>query len=419
MNDSDEIQLGDDEIELDFMDEEEVEAKDDELIKQKETEPIDLRQSLLAAKEALPTPDLAKIDDIFAHFAQTEKKKTTTPKLVWGPMSYEWLLPHPHRNIYVPYRWAVPPQPHFSKSFRKALTLFQNSCNATREIARLEVAKGKVSVYMAEHTKEELQSVQIGCPTGVPIKFWAQRYRLWQKFDEGVKMVGKESWFSVTPQWIAQHVAWRCTGAETIVDAFCGAGGNSICFAKICDNVLSIDINPDAVSVCEHNAKIYGVHERMQFQVGNFFKILPQLQDSEFMKGQQVLFLGPPWGGDNYAKGIYDISNMGSGINLFELLPKIRKLLPEVSIAICLPKNCDYVQLTKLRELVGPIHFEIEQHLIYGKCKMWTLYLGSMFAKCPGSDEEMWQVFTDFQKDSRAVSNTFLCADDDSTTRAT
>ena len=42
------------------------------------------------------------------------------------------------------------------------------------------------------------------------------------------------SWFSVTPEQIARHVADRCR-ADVIVDAFCGAGGNAIQFASTCE----------------------------------------------------------------------------------------------------------------------------------------------------------------------------------------
>jgi trimethylguanosine synthase len=42
-----------------------------------------------------------------------------------------------------------------------------------------------------------------------------------------------ESWFSVTPEKIAEHIAHRCQ-TDTIVDAFCGVGGNSIQFALTC-----------------------------------------------------------------------------------------------------------------------------------------------------------------------------------------
>ena len=38
-------------------------------------------------------------------------------------------------------------------------------------------------------------------------KYWAQRYRLF--YDEGVRL-DPESWYSVTPEKIAQHIAERC-----------------------------------------------------------------------------------------------------------------------------------------------------------------------------------------------------------------
>ena len=40
-------------------------------------------------------------------------------------------------------------------------------------------------------------------------KYWAQRYRLFSLYDEGVKL-DHESWYSVTPEKIAQHIAERC-----------------------------------------------------------------------------------------------------------------------------------------------------------------------------------------------------------------
>lgn len=42
-----------------------------------------------------------------------------------------------------------------------------------------------------------------------------------------------ESWFSVTPERIAKHIAERCA-CGVMVDAFCGAGGNAIQFASVC-----------------------------------------------------------------------------------------------------------------------------------------------------------------------------------------
>ena len=57
-------------------------------------------------------------------------------------------------------------------------------------------------------------------------KYWKQRYRFFSKFDDGIQL-DKESWFSVTPEAIAAHIAERCQ-CDIIVDAFCGVGGNTI-----------------------------------------------------------------------------------------------------------------------------------------------------------------------------------------------
>ena len=39
-------------------------------------------------------------------------------------------------------------------------------------------------------------------------RYWAQRKRLFSKFDAGVQLDG-ESWYSVTPEAIANHIATR------------------------------------------------------------------------------------------------------------------------------------------------------------------------------------------------------------------
>jgi methylase of polypeptide subunit release factors len=43
----------------------------------------------------------------------------------------------------------------------------------------------------------------------VHAKYWDQRYRLFSRFDKGVRM-DAESWYSVTPESIAQHIAQHC-----------------------------------------------------------------------------------------------------------------------------------------------------------------------------------------------------------------
>ncbi len=41
-------------------------------------------------------------------------------------------------------------------------------------------------------------------------KYWAQRKRFFSKFDDGIQL-DKESWYSVTPEAIANHIAKRMT----------------------------------------------------------------------------------------------------------------------------------------------------------------------------------------------------------------
>lgn len=43
-----------------------------------------------------------------------------------------------------------------------------------------------------------------------------------------------ESWYSVTPEKVSKHIAERCQ-CDVVVDACCGAGGNSIQFAFTCE----------------------------------------------------------------------------------------------------------------------------------------------------------------------------------------
>lgn len=108
-------------------------------------------------------------------------------------------------------------------------------------------------------------------------KYWAQRKRLFRKYDEGI-LLDEESWFSVTPEVIADHIAGRMkqlsnrisraesTGKSTgciVLDAFCGCGGNAISFAKRPGNeislVIAVDKDREKLRMAANNASIYGV----------------------------------------------------------------------------------------------------------------------------------------------------------------
>ncbi|CAI6367177.1 unnamed protein product [Macrosiphum euphorbiae] len=76
----------------------------------------------------------------------------------------------------------------------------------------------------------------------------------------------EESWYSVTPEIISVHIAERCS-CHLLIDPFCGGGSNVIQFAKTCELVIAIDIDPKKIE-----------------------RAPPTL------KGD-VVFLSPPWGG--------------------------------------------------------------------------------------------------------------------------
>lgn len=72
-------------------------------------------------------------------------------------------------------------------------------------------------------------------------KYWYKRYYFFEKYDQGIRL-DKQAWFSVTPQAVAEHVAARLKGDHTVLDGFCGAGGDSIQLSKTCKHVIANDI---------------------------------------------------------------------------------------------------------------------------------------------------------------------------------
>ncbi|XP_034038247.1 trimethylguanosine synthase [Thalassophryne amazonica] len=204
-------------------------------------------------------------------------------------------------------------------------------------------------------------------------KYWAQRYRLFSRFDEGIKL-DREGWFSVTPERIAEHIALRVrhsfSDAHLVIDAFCGVGGNAIQFALTGMRVLAIDINPVRLDLARHNATVYGVADRIDFLQGDFLVLAPSLR-------ADVVFLSPPWGGPDYMTAeVFDIRTMMEldGIEIFRLA----KLISD-NVVYFLPRNADMHQIASLGGLGGRV--EVEQNFLNSKLKTITAYFGTLI-KC-------------------------------------
>eukprot|EP00494_Astrolonche_serrata_P004961 UN04976 len=177
-------------------------------------------------------------------------------------------------HILYPQCYHETKQPHWvyedkSATFCKALKAFEQSMNISREIERLMSQVIYNGLYMAENSTKEVDNLQLETPENVPIKFWAQRYRLFSKFDMGIKITSAESWYSVTPEKISIHHANRVPNHYTVIDCFCGVGGNAIAFAEN-NKVIAIDINKTSLEACQHNAKIYDCENNIEFICGDF-----------------------------------------------------------------------------------------------------------------------------------------------------
>ncbi|XP_043502074.1 trimethylguanosine synthase [Polistes fuscatus] len=202
------------------------------------------------------------------------------------------------------------------------------------------------------------------------MKYWIKRYHLFSKFDQGIKL-DRESWFSVTPEKVAEHIAERCK-CDTIIDAFCGAGGNAIQFAFTCERVIAIDIDPTKIELARNNARIYGVEDRIEFIIANFFDIAPKLI-------ADVVFLSPPWGGPGYTKNeTYDLDSIMQPIGGIQLFKIARKITDHV--AYFLPRNVDTMQIAMLAGEGSGV--EVEQNFLDRKLIALTAYYGELPRDC-------------------------------------
>lgn len=197
-------------------------------------------------------------------------------------------------------------------------------------------------------------------------KYYFKRFGLFSRYEDGIKL-DRESWFSVTPEEIAKDIAERCR-CDTIIDAFCGAGSNAIQFAFTCERVIAIDIDPNKIKIARHNAGIYGVDDRIEFIIGDFLQLAPQLV-------ADVVFLSPPWGGPDYIKRkVFDLESIIPPIGGKSIFEAARSITQHV--AYYLPRNSDPLQIIMLAEKYDKV--EIQQNMFNGKLTACTAYYGEL-----------------------------------------
>ncbi|AMD21136.1 HEL145Cp [Eremothecium sinecaudum] len=222
-------------------------------------------------------------------------------------------------------------------------------------------------------------------------KFWNRRKSLFSLVDKGNIYLTDELWYSVTPEVMAKFIAKFIKAcipeATTVLDVFCGGGGNSIQFAKVFDKVYGVDLNLDHLYCTYKNAQAYNVIDRIWLKYGDWVEIAKKgrFQDVKI----DCIFASPPWGGPEYLKQEkFDLEKSLIPVPLSDALASFFKLCSNV--VMFLPKNSDLAQLSEITaRLLGP---DAKCKVLYMKKEGWLqglmCFWGKAFYEYPTSDAE-------------------------------
>ena len=100
-----------------------------------------------------------------------------------------------------------------------------------------------------------------------------------------------EARMSLTPDALAHAIGKRAIqrGLTTVIDTTCGGGGNAIGFARAGCTVTAIEPVASRLNDARHNARAYGVADRIRFTHGFAEAVVPDLHGN-------LAFIDPPWG---------------------------------------------------------------------------------------------------------------------------
>lgn len=197
------------------------------------------------------------------------------------------------------------------------------------------IGKGSLRIFARfQHfdVRRNVSNKQTDKPKDVEDELWQERYLLFSKFDEGIKL-DESAWSVTTHERIAKKIAQTCS-ANVVIDAFCGVGGNTIQFARKY-KVIAVDIDCHKLDMAEHNSKIYSVHDNIEFVQGDFLEVADNFRGD-------VTFLAP------------DMQFMPSGFDIFcHYSPPIRDTVRAAlkcsdHLMLYLPPNFDPEQIAQL-----------------------------------------------------------------------
>lgn len=196
------------------------------------------------------------------------------------------------------------------------------------------------------------------CPFGAHLqKYWNRRYDLFSRFDEGIQ-IDEIGLYSATPEKIALEQAKKMN-CKTIVDGFCGVGGNTIAFARAGMKVTAIEKDKTRFGMARHNAEVYGVADKIIFILGNFLIEAPKIK-------AEGVFIDLEWGGPEY-KNLekFKLSDFRpDGNDILKLAFKHFK-----KVALKIPDNFDNSEFEKFGR-----PYETEDNAMYSRIIFRTIY---------------------------------------------
>lgn len=173
-----------------------------------------------------------------------------------------------------------------------------------------------------------------------PCPFGASLQRYWNRLSEQERRMklDVQALYSLVIQEMAAHTA-AVTPGDVVVDAFCGAGGSAIGFARAGKRVTAIELDGDRLEMARYNAALFGVADRITFIEGDAVRLLPTLK-------ADTVYLAPPWGGPDYTKlSLFTFDHFEpNGNRLMELA-----LQHFTHVALQVPKNFDLNECKRYR----------------------------------------------------------------------
>ncbi|XP_025422198.1 uncharacterized protein LOC112691931 isoform X2 [Sipha flava] len=198
-------------------------------------------------------------------------------------------------------------------------------------------------------------------------EYWVRRFTLFSKFDAGI-MLDEVSLRSSCTEVSARHLANRCWYA-TVLNPFCGAGGNAIQLAFTCHRVIAMDADPKKIALAKRNAQVYGVADRIDFMVGDFF-----LVDLAHLRADAVIASPPCDGRGRANQPEYDAGDLGArepAASLAAIVGTACAIAPKVVLHLT-AKNFD--KCPQMATNVRFSHVQYESVMVDGKPTCRNVY---------------------------------------------